>query len=119
MAAARAAHNGLIFRASGHEELLHHGRRIDIWGIEVMAQRLVAHPDRELARSALKRLGVSGRLDRVASGLDTHLLVAPGQRGGLRPPGWRGPAIRRPAAIVAEAGWLQSLGGRTHFVVPR
>ena len=63
-------------------------------------------PDRGLARWAVRTLGRSGRLDRVASGLDTTYRFR-GDDGELLAVRVGGPLpIRRPGALLAEAAWM-------------
>ena len=80
--------------------------------------RVVGDLDRGLARRAMAELSVSGRLERVATGLDTTYRVrcANGDSLALRIGGVL--PIRRPSAMVTEAAWIASLRGEPHFRVP-
>ena len=75
-------------------------------------------PDRGLATDAARRLGRSGRLDRMATGLDTtyRLRCDSGEVLALRVGGVL--PIRRPEAMLSEAGWVRSLQAAIHFRVP-
>lgn len=78
-----------------------------------------ADPDRALAHSAMAAFGLCGRVDRVATGLDSTYRVRTDSGpvyamrvGGVLP-------IRRPAAVMAEAAWLTDLSRRPGLTVPR